>query len=154
MRLLIDTNVLLRICEPAHEWHKVASTALQTVRDAGHEPVIVPQNIYEFWVVATRTVDANGWGKTPAEAAKLAADLRQLFTILRDERTVLEFWLELVESNHVAGVKAYDAKLVAAMQRHRVTHIVTFNDADFRRFAHVRVWTPGGIVTGIDALPA
>jgi predicted nucleic acid-binding protein len=40
----------------------------------------------------------------------------------------------------VSGVQAYDARLVAAMIVHHVMHILTFNTADFARYA------PEGIV--------
>ena len=63
MPVLIDTNILLRIAEPTHEWHQLALQATDHLRAAGHELVIVPQNLYELWVVATRTPAGNGLGK-------------------------------------------------------------------------------------------
>src|SRR4051812_28543304 len=41
----------------------------QTPRLRGPRAPIVPQNLYEFWVVLTRPTAVNGLGKTAAEAA-------------------------------------------------------------------------------------
>ena len=46
----------------------------------------------------------------------------------------------LVIDYRVSGVQVHDARLVAAMLAHGVTHILTFNTADFARYA------PEGIV--------
>jgi hypothetical protein len=43
----------------------------------------------------------------------------------------------------VSGVQVHDARLVAAMKIHRVSHILTFNTDDFVRYA------PEGI-TAVD----
>ena len=60
MRILIDTNILLRIADPAHTIHPVAVNATATLRKMSHELLIVPQTLYEFWAMATRTIQANG----------------------------------------------------------------------------------------------
>jgi predicted nucleic acid-binding protein len=45
----------------------------------------------------------------------------------------------------VAGKQAHDAHLVAAMLVHGVTHLLTFNTNDFKRFSEVMVVNPQNI---------
>lgn len=54
MTVLLDTNLLTRPLEPAHPHHKPAVDALAALLAAGEDVCIVPQNLYEFYVVATR----------------------------------------------------------------------------------------------------
>ncbi len=51
--ILVDTNVLLRSAQPAHTQFAAAKSAVKNARLRGYEPCIVPQVIYEYWVVAT-----------------------------------------------------------------------------------------------------
>lgn len=46
----------------------------------------------------------------------------------------------------VGGKNAHDARLVAAMLAHGLTHLLTFNAADFRRFTAVTVADPSGVL--------
>ena len=143
MLVLVDTNVLLRVVEPLHPHHSQAVAALRLLRQAENVLCLVPQIHYEFWVAATRPIAVNGLSMTPEEAE---AELRQLgpplFRFLRDERAIYEHWRELVCVHRVQGKSAHDARRAAAMQRHGVTHILTFNVADFRAFPGITVIDP------------
>jgi len=46
------------------------------------------------------------------------------------------------------GKPSHDARLVAAMLAHGVTHILTFNDTDFRRYAGITPVVPAAIAAG------
>jgi hypothetical protein len=48
----------------------------------------------------------------------------------------------LVADKAVLGKKAHDARLVAAMLRHGVTHLLSFNAPDFARFQEVTAVDP------------
>ena len=48
-------------------------------------------------------------------------------------------WEKLVLSNKVLGKTAYDARLVAAMQVHNISRILTFDADDFKRYAGIQV---------------
>ena len=84
MRVLVDTNVLTRSAEPGHAMYQAATGAVATLRSQGHTLYLVPQVLYEFWVVATRPTAQNGLGKTAAEAASELAALKALFPLLED----------------------------------------------------------------------
>ena len=143
MLILVDTNVVLRVVEPRHPQHGQAVASLRAVRLAGNDLAIVPQVHYEFWVVATRPVAQNGLGKSTAEAeAELQKLGPPLFRLLRDERAIYGSWRELVTQHDVQGKQAHDARLVAAMQRHGLTHLLTFNQADFQRYSGIELLDP------------
>lgn len=46
----------------------------------------------------------------------------------------------------VSGKNAHDARLVAAMLAHGLTHLLTFNDADFQRFTGITTVTPAAVL--------
>ena len=146
MRVLLDTNILLRIAEPIHAAHATAVTAVEMLHDTGHELYLVPQNVYEFWSVATRSVARNGQGKSVAQAEDLVRRFVNLFHLLLDERTIYATWLELVVEHEIAGVTSYDARLAAAMRRHGLDHLLTFNADDFRCYPHVGILEPDTVV--------
>ena len=143
MLILVDTNVLLRVVEPRHAQHAEAVGAIRANRPVGHELCLVPQIHYEFWAVATRPIAQNGLGMTTTEAeAELERLGPPLFRLLRDERAIYEPWRELVGKHRVQGKQAHDARLVAAMRRHSLTHLLTFNVADFQRYPGIVLLDP------------
>jgi predicted nucleic acid-binding protein len=59
---LLDTNIILRLAEPAHPMHAAALDASSVLLGADEVVYIVPQNIAEFWNVCTRPRNQNGLG--------------------------------------------------------------------------------------------
>lgn len=145
MRVLVDTNILGRYSQPEHPQNEAAIRAIETLGQAGHELRLVPQVAYEFWVVATRPTAQNGLGFTAAETYEAIHAFLDLFPLLRDERGVFEPWLHLVHSVPCLGKVAHDARLVAAMRRHGLSHILTYNTADFRRYADISLLHPEAV---------
>ena len=62
MRVLLDTNIVGRLCQPNHNHYGVAVAAIEHLLQAGHDLRLVPQVLYEFWAVATRPLAENGFG--------------------------------------------------------------------------------------------
>ena len=87
----------------------------------------------EFWNVSTRPADRNGFGQTPLETDDILRRVERFFPLLPDSPEVYPKWRQLVV-HEVSGVKVHDARLVAAMISYEVTHILTFNTADFTRY--------------------
>ena len=106
--------------------------------------------IYESWSVTTRTLAGNGLGKSTVYAESMILQFCTLFRLLKDERTIDETWLQLVAKYAVSGVKSFDARLAAAMLRHNVSHLLTFNSGDFRLYNHVTIIDPAIIVEAGD----
>ena len=135
MEYLVDTNVLLRFADRNHPLHPILRAAVRKLRLDGHKLQVTPQNCVEFWNVATRPTTRNGFGLTPAEADRLLRLIERLFPLLPDVPTVYSEWRRLVIAFSVSGVQVHDARLVAAMKSNGVTNILTFNTADFVRYA-------------------
>jgi predicted nucleic acid-binding protein len=148
MRILIDTNVLLRTTEPKHTHYQSSVDAIDILRSLGHELTIVPQMLYEFWSVATRPLENNGLGMSTADAHAEINTIQKLFRLLRDERGVFPIWEQIVTSYGVRGKQVHDARLAASLQRHAATHLLTFNTSDFARYPFITVMSPLAIVSG------
>ena len=135
--ILLDTNLLARINNSAHPHCAVARRAVTLLRGRGEQLVIVPQNLYEFWAVATRKAGAppagqNGQGMTPSQASQWLRYFQRRFTLLPDREELLARWHELVARVGVTGLRSYDARLAAAMQCYGISRLLTFNGADFK----------------------
>jgi predicted nucleic acid-binding protein len=153
MNYLVDTNILTRLAEPGHAMHQAALDAVKLLAAQGHKLHIVPQNVYEFWVVCTRPVSVNGMGKTAAEAVGELANLKALFLWLDETPAVFTAWEQLVTTTPVVGKNAHDARLVAAMKVHGLTHLLTFNAQDFRQYPGITAVTPADVLTPGTAVP-
>lgn len=151
MKVLIDTNILVRLTLPADIHHLDAASSVQRLRESGTGLHVVPQVLYEFWVVATRPAAQNGLGFSARRAEEALDQIQQFLPLLRDERLVFDHWHQLVSKYSVIGKPAHDARLVAAMLRHGLTHVLTFNGADFSRFSEIAVLDPQVVVSQIPA---
>lgn len=130
-----DANFLLRLVDKAHPHHKVARAALGILRGRGDEIVIVAQSLFEFYVVATRpSTSRGGFGYTPTEASRRLTTFQALFRLL-PEIPLFPQWQRLVTNYGTQGLPAHDARYIAAIAGQRVDHILTFNIADFNRYA-------------------
>ena len=148
MRILLDTNILLRIVEAGHSHHRPCLDAIQALRQRNHELVLTPQILYEFWSVATRPRENNGLGLSPDEAHSEVIAIQRLFRLLRDERGVFPIWEQLVVSLGIKGKQTHDARIAAAMKRHSVNTLLTYNVSDFIRYAFVTILTPIDVISG------
>ncbi len=140
--ILLDTNLLTRMTRSQDPQSAVARAAIQTLVGRGERLIVVPQNLYEFWAVATRPPGSppaghNGLGMTTAQAGNWLRFFRRRFTLLPDRDELSELWQELVERYAVTGFRAHDIRLVAAMQSYGITRLLTFNATDFRRLGVV-----------------
>jgi predicted nucleic acid-binding protein len=136
---LVDTNVLLRFADRTHPLHLTVRAAVRKLRTGGHTLRATFQNFVEFWNVATRPTARNGLGLTPAGVDRLLRLVERIFPMLADSQAVYPEWRRLVVTFGVSGVQVHDARLVAAMTVHGVTHILTLNTSDFARYAPIGV---------------
>lgn len=146
MTVLFDTNILTRAAQPGHALQPQALKAGDVLKARGEDLCIVPQVLYEFWAVATRPAGENGLGLATADARTELSRIKRLFSVLPETPAVLPLWEELVASHDVKGKSTYDARLVAAMKVHNVTHVLTFNGQDFARYPGITVLTPEAVV--------
>jgi predicted nucleic acid-binding protein len=147
MTHLIDTNILLRSCEPDHPMFKLAKDTVKTLLNRGNNLYITPQNLIEFWNVCTRPKDKNGLGYSIQETQSEVEQIKMMFPLLTDNALIYLEWERLVKNYEVKGVNVHDARLVAAMRVHNLTHIITFNGKDFRRYQEITIIDPKNFPT-------
>lgn len=63
--------------------------------------------------------------------------MKQLFVLQPEAPEILSLWEKLIVKYQVMGKQAHDTRLVAAMTAHQITHLLTFNTADFKRFTEI-----------------
>jgi predicted nucleic acid-binding protein len=132
--ILVDTNVLGRLCHFSDPLRAQAVAALLTLRKSHGRLVLAPQVCYEFWVTATRPSSVNGLGMTVDRATRWLDYFHTAFEILRDPSDLLDRWEALIRHHRTVGKAAHDARLVAFMQAHGLSSILTFNSGDFARY--------------------
>ncbi|MTJ46428.1 type II toxin-antitoxin system VapC family toxin [Dolichospermum sp. UHCC 0259] len=146
MKYLVDTNILLRLVQKNSPMHLDTQRAIVTLKKQGEFLCIIPQNIIEFWAVATRPLDKNGLGLSITQAEEESEKLKKIFILELDTPQIFTEWESLVIKYQVMGKKVHDARLAAAMVAHNITHLLTFNVEDFKRFSDIVVVDPRSIV--------
>jgi predicted nucleic acid-binding protein len=143
---LLDTNILLRSSDPNSPWQGLADASVAQLLAEGHQLWVTSQNIIEFWVVATRPVDVNGLGWS---VEKTRAEIEQIlnqFPQLEETPPIFPLWLNLVTIYQIKGKRVHDARLVAVMQAHAITHLLTFNPGDFSNIDNITIVHPQSIL--------
>jgi toxin-antitoxin system PIN domain toxin len=139
--IFVDTNVLVYATARSAPFHDRARAALS--RLAASEPLAMSRQVLrEYIAVMTRQ---QVWGKalTPTEAAADAVIFARRFIVLEDGPAVWDRLVELCRRYSFGGRQVHDANVVATMLAHGEHRLLTFNDADFRRFAGlIEVVTP------------
>ncbi len=92
MIYLADTNVLLRFSRPDDSRHHIVQDAVHKLETEGHQFRTTFQNFAEFWNVATRPTDQNGFGQTLSETEQILLGLEEFFPLLPDSPDVYSIW--------------------------------------------------------------
>lgn len=138
--ILLDTNLLGRMTDSTDPQCAASRRAVHLLLAQRERLTIVPQNLYEFWAVATRKPGPppsgqNGLGMTCEQASQWLNFFQRRFTLLPDRAELLGSWHALVKSLGVKGFKSHDARLAAAMQTYGIQRLLTFNANDFKSFS-------------------
>lgn len=150
MRVLLDTNILLRLLNPADPEYATVRSAVDALVARGDQLCFVSQNLVEFWNVCTRPIDNNGFGLTGPETDLRAKLIESKFSYLADTDRIHAEWRRLVVAYSVAGVQVHDARIVAAMMAHGISHLLTLNNRDFARYPGISVIHPRDVVPAIS----
>ena len=132
-RVILDTNIILRIIDKTSPDHKLSYSIIKRLISENYEICIIPQVLIEFWVVATRPVNSNGFGWDESYTMIELEKLQDIFIMLPDNESIFTYWKKLV-SQGVKGKRAHDAKIAAAAFAHNADAIATLNDQDFTNF--------------------
>jgi len=146
MSYLVDTNILLRLVQQNSPMHSDTQRAILMLKRQGELLYIIPQNLIEFWAVATRPINSNGLGLSTAQALEETDKLKKIFILHLDTPAIFGEWESLIVKYQVMGKQVHDARLVAAMITHQITHLLTFNIDDFKRFPEIVVIDPRSII--------
>jgi predicted nucleic acid-binding protein len=145
IRWLVDTNIILRWSAPADPLHSLAVPVVALLCSRGDQVFVSPQNLIEFWNVATRPLKRNGFGYSVQQAEASLAGIEAFFPIAPDTPDVYREWRHLITTHRVSGVQVHDARLVAVMRVHGLTSILTLNVADFQRYPGIQVVHPQNV---------
>jgi predicted nucleic acid-binding protein len=144
--ILVDTGVLLRAFDRSSPVQKSIFRAFRKHWNQGNLFVTSHQNIAEFWNVATRPASARGgFGLSVDETLKRVQTIEKLGMVLPFTNACYLEWRQLLVAHSIIGVSVHDARIVATMKSHGISHLLTLNDADFQRYSGITVLTPDSI---------
>ncbi|MEP6537453.1 MAG: PIN domain-containing protein [Bryobacteraceae bacterium] len=144
---LIDTNVLLRdIQQQDLNLRSLAREAIKKLFRQGDTLCICPQNLIELWNVSTRPTNVNGLGLGIPETQRNVSRCEAFFRLLPETPELFQEWKQLVSVHQVSGLKVHDARLVAAMNVHQLSSLITFDMEDFKRYPGITILHPQDVV--------
>jgi predicted nucleic acid-binding protein len=77
--ILTDSNVLVHLVDTRDPRSELAESATEKLRSRRETLCIAPQNVVEFWAVATRPEGKNGRGMSALRASEEVAKILSLF---------------------------------------------------------------------------
>ncbi len=99
---LVDSNILLRLSQPEHADYLIASAAVDELLIENVDLCVVPQNLVEFWAVATRPSASRGWLGMKLDAVDRELNrLRSLFHLLEGAAGIADSWQKV--GNAISG---------------------------------------------------
>lgn len=146
MPTLIDTNILLRLRDSSDPHHGDCRRLLEAKNVAQFGLVTCAQVIIEYWVVATRPVEQNGFGLNTDEAAADIASFLEMCPCLPEPPDIVEPWSALVTRHRVLGKAAHDARIAALAITSGIHVLVTLNRSDFARFPEIQTILPSELL--------
>lgn len=142
MAILIDSNILVFSANPNSPMIHDVSRATLLLLNRGERLCVIPQNLIEFWAVATRPIASRGLGLSATQALAELARIKSVFQLLPDLPAIYTEWEKLVAQHSVLGKNVHDARLVAAMNVLGLDTLLTSNKPDFKRFTGITAIEP------------
>ena len=148
MLVLADTGILLRLADPADPQHGTVDHAVRALRGRGTDwPSPRRTRPSSGTSAPGRSRPGAGGGSTLAEADRRLKAIEAGFSLLAELPTVYPIWRALVVVHAVRGKQVHDARLVALMMAHGISHILTLNAGDFARFSGIVEIAPASLAT-------
>ena len=133
-RLFCDTNVLLSAVDRKRALNPHALHVLNVLPNRGVELCLSGQVVREFLAVCTRPVEVNGLGLATQLAVRNVKAILERSTLLEETRGVSERLLRIADRTRCTGTRLHDANIVATLQEHGLSRLVTDNLSDFDGF--------------------
>jgi len=146
LKILLDSNVLLRWADSGAPEHAQCTEAVTRLAETSNVVYICAQVIIESYVVASRPVEVNGLGFTLAEARQFLDDMEQSFPCLPEPSDIAKRWRNLAMRYPIIGRQAHDARIATLMLAQGVTRILTLNGADFVRYQGITAIAPSDVL--------
>lgn len=131
----IDTNALVYADQAHSKFHQPARAALGRLEQEDAELWISRQVLREYLATVTRPGPTGVPAMTRAAAADAVDGFVGAYRIAEDGPQTTARLLDLVRAVPIGGKQVHDANIVATMLAHGITRLLTFNVADFQRFA-------------------
>jgi predicted nucleic acid-binding protein len=125
--VFVDTNVLIYATRLLAAQHAAAQAALARHEDNGSVMWVSPQVLREYLAAVTR----------PQATSPALAMTTAIADVAEERPGVLDRLLDLLAVQRGGGRQVHDANIVATMLEHGIRRLLTFNTADFRRFAPI-----------------
>lgn len=145
MDFCVDSNILIYIVNDLSPFHINTSKAILAISSRGDKLMVFPQNLVEFWAVATRPIAANGLGMTIAQTEHEIENFKNTFSILAEAPAIYPEWERLVVAHSVSGKNVHDTRIVAQMNVHGIVNLLTFNTKDFSRYTNINSVDPASV---------
>jgi predicted nucleic acid-binding protein len=143
MPFLVDTNVFLRLVPKNDPDRQTILNALRKLRAKKEALYYTTQVLAEFWTVCTRPPTARGgYGLSSQETERKARPIERYCQLLTESLATHQEWRRLIMVYSVQGVLIHDARTVSVMNVNGVTHILTFDKDDFKRFQNITALSP------------
>lgn len=140
---VVDTNVLIHTVNADSPHHGPARELVESLRHSTTPWALTWSILYEFWRVSThpRVLRSPLRRDLVREFVAALIASRALHVLTETDRHQAFFEQVLAELPDPAANLAHDAHVVALMREHGLQDIYT-SDADFHRFAGIRVHDP------------
>lgn len=153
MAWFVDTGMWLRLFDPSDPRQASIRTSIIVLRQRGTAAAFNAQVVAEFWNVCTRPASARGgYGLSHEDVERRVRFMERWGLFLPENAGVYLEWKRIVVSQRVTGVAVHDARIVATMHTAGISNILTLNVADFRRYSHLRAWSPEDAVADASEL--
>ncbi|MBF2058627.1 MAG: hypothetical protein IGQ45_15785, partial [Cyanobacterium sp. T60_A2020_053] len=112
-KFLLDTNILLRSCDPKDTNYNLVVNAINKIIIEGGLCYVTSQVLIEFWTVASRPTEVNGFGWLPDKISNEIKEILSQFYFLPDNPDIFTNWLNLVKKHNIKGKRSHDIRILA-----------------------------------------
>ena len=135
-RYLLDSNILIYLSNRSAQHRPVAIAAVEKLHAQGAKLSVCSQSIVEMRTVLTRPATSpNGIGMTPVDVKAEIVDYLKVFALQPDGPALFPLWRDLTDAAGTIGKQNHDARLLAAAMAGGCSHLLTFNESDFKQFS-------------------
>ena len=145
MDFAVDSNLLVYIANELSPFHLISIGTVEDLVSRDKVLCVFPQNLIEFWTTATRPTSVNGLGLSITEARNEIKKFKEIFHVLEESAAIYPEWERLVVAHKVSGKNVHDARIVAQMNVHNMSNILTFNAKDFSRYSDINAIEPASV---------